>query len=872
MARIRVDGREYDVDPKLNLLDACLRLGFDLPYFCWHPAMGSVGACRQCAVKQFKDESDTKGKLVMACMTPVAEGMLISIAHPDAVAFREGVIEGLMLNHPHDCPVCDEGGECHLQDMTLMAGHTYRFTHLPKRTFRNQYLGPFLNHEMNRCIQCYRCVRFYRGYAGGTDLNAFSLNHTVFFGRAQDGVLENEFSGNLAEVCPTGVFTDRTLGAHYTRKWDQQFAPSLCPSCGVGCNISPGERYGVLRRVVTRFNPEVNGYFLCDRGRFGYEFVNSQDRIRTPALRGEPALPAHALAELARALSEAKGVVGIGSPRASLETNFALRQLTGERGFFAGLSARDLRLARIALELARGIHSPSIAEIEQSDAVLVLGEDVTNTNPRIALALRQSIRRQPERMAEQLHIPLWNDQAVGDVVQDARGPLFIASVARTRLDDIATAAYRAAPDDIARLGFAIAGAIAGTEAPSDMPETWAISRALQDARKPLVISGPGCGSEAVIRAAAAVARALIAGGRPASLALTAPEANTIGLAMMARNGLESALDALRGGTADTLVIAENDIYRRVDPRMADELLGAAAHVIVLDSLPTPTTARAEFLLPAATFAESDGTLVNYETRAQRFFQVFVPRGDIQESWRWLGGAMHPAPLWRGLDDVIASLAANLPELAGIVNAAPPASFRMACEKIPRQPHRYSGRTAMLANITMHEPAPPPDPDSPLAFSMEGYPQEVPAPLRPFAWLPGWNSVRAWNRIPQDPERRYGVLLSTTNGASGDRQEAPGRFQPRPGEWLFAPLHHIFGSEELSMRAPAVASLAPAPYVAVRDGFDPGTEVEVECGGTALRLPVRLLPELPEGVAGLPSGLPGLPFLELPAWGRIRRAR
>ena len=202
MATVYIDNKPYQMNPDQNLLHGCLSLGLKLPYFCWHPALGSVGACRQCAVKQFKDEHDEHGKIVMSCMTPAAEGTRISIDDAEAAAFRAGIIEGLMLNHPHDCPVCDEGGECHLQDMTVMTGHDYRRYEFDKRTFRNQNLGPLVNHEMNRCIQCYRCVRYYRDYAGGDDLNAFASRNTVFFGRHEDGVLENEFSGNLVEICP----------------------------------------------------------------------------------------------------------------------------------------------------------------------------------------------------------------------------------------------------------------------------------------------------------------------------------------------------------------------------------------------------------------------------------------------------------------------------------------------------------------------------------------------------------------------------------------------------------------------------------------------------------------------------------------------
>ena len=239
MAKIVVDGIEYEVNPDNNLLHECLSQGLDLPYFCWHPCMGSVGACRQCAVKQYRDADDEEGLLVMACMTPATDGTIISINNETAKSMRERVIESLMISHPHDCPVCEEGGECHLQDMTLMSGHNYRRYDKNKVTHRNQYLGPFINHEMNRCITCYRCVRFYDDYAGGSDLSAQASHHHTYFGRLVDGVLESEFSGNLVEVCPTGVFTDKPFSERYTRKWDLQTGPSVCTGCAVGWNTTP---------------------------------------------------------------------------------------------------------------------------------------------------------------------------------------------------------------------------------------------------------------------------------------------------------------------------------------------------------------------------------------------------------------------------------------------------------------------------------------------------------------------------------------------------------------------------------------------------------------------------------------------------------
>jgi NADH-quinone oxidoreductase subunit G len=902
VATIYIDGKAYPADPAHNLLHVCLSLGLDLPYFCWHPALGSVGACRQCAVKQFKDAGDTQGRVVMACMTPAEDGTRISIEDREARAFRESVIEWLMANHPHDCPVCDEGGECHLQDMTVMTGHTYRRHRFKKRTFRNQYLGPFINHEMNRCIQCYRCVRFYRDYAGGRDLHAFAAHDHVYFGRHQDGVLESGFSGNLVEVCPTGVFTDKTLRRHYTRKWDLQTAPSICVHCGIGCNTIVGERYGGIRRILNRYNGEVNGYFLCDRGRFGYEFVNDSRRIRqcyrrrAPGEQPEPITRDVAVGEIAALLAPGGRAIGIGSPRASLEANFALRALVGADRFSVGMSRRERDLAATALAALRDgpARTPTLREVELADAVLVLGEDVTNTAPMLALAVRQAVRQQPLREADRLGVPRWHDAAVRDVVQDARGPLFIVTPSHTRLDEVAVETCRAAPAEIARLGFSVAHEL-DPRAPSvpDLSGTsralaGRIARALLEAQRPLVVSGMGCGSQSVIEAAANVAWALRGVGRPAELCLAVPECNTLGLSMLGGLSLEEVWDLVQRGAADVVIVLENDLYRRADRASVERAMGAARHVIVIDHLENRTTARASLVLPAATFAEGDGTLVNNEGRAQRFVQVFVAEGDVQESWRWLSDVMtaggHPdAAGWAVLDDVVSALAAAIPALRAISGIAPPARSRIAGQKIPRQTVRFSGRTAMHADRTVHEPKPPEDPDSPLCFSMEGYPGRPPSAVIPFFWAPGWNSAQATNKFQEevrgplqggDPGRR---LLEAGDVGPLYFDRVPVPLAPLGGERLIVPLHHIFGTDELSARAPAVRERSPEPYLALRPedavslGAAAGDAVELRLEGRRDLLPVVICPSLCDGSAGLPAGLPGLEGIELPARGTVARA-
>ncbi|MFA6111590.1 MAG: NADH-quinone oxidoreductase subunit NuoG, partial [Candidatus Latescibacterota bacterium] len=838
MPTLYVDGRPGEVRAGLNLLEACLSLGYDLPYFCWHPALGSVGACRQCAVKLFRDEADTQGRIVMACMTPATEGTRVSIVDPEARSFRRSVIEWLMANHPHDCPVCDEGGECHLQDMTLMSGHLYREYRFDKRTHRNQDLGPCINHEMNRCIQCYRCVRFYRDYAGGGDLEAFASHDHVYFGRHQDGTLESEFSGNLVEVCPTGVFTDKTAKEHYTRRWDLQEAPSVCVHCGVGCSITPGERYGTLRRIRNRYHGAVNGYFLCDRGRFGYEFVNDAARVQQVLGHSEsgeqgPAGRDEVLGRLGRALASGAGVIGIGSPRATLEANFALRELVGAASFYQGAAGAEQRLTALAVRLLQqGPASvPTLREVREADAALVLGEDVTNTAPLVALALRQTVRRQPMALAARLGIPEWNDYAVRGAVQQARGPLFVAAVDATRLDDVATRTYRATPVEIARLGFAVAHALdprrpSVPDLPPDVADLAAgIATALASAARPVVVSGPSLGSEAVLAAAAAVAAALCTEPRRAGLCLTAPECNSVGAALIGGGSLDEALARAAAGGIDTVIVLENDLYRRADRAAVDALFAAVRSVVVVDHLLHETARRAEVVLPAGTFAEGDGTLVSGEGRAQRLVQVFMPEGGIQESWRWLrdvgvAAGRLPPESWPELDRLIEAMVVALPGLAGVAQTTPEASYRVAGLRIPRQSHRYSGRTAMRAHLGVREGGLPQDPDSSLAFSMEGYHGPLPAALAPQHWVPGWNSVQAVTRFQEeingplrggDPGAR---LLSPGPGGPPDGVVPPAPSDRDPGEWLAVPLYHIFGSEELSVRTPALAQRSSRPYVAL----------------------------------------------------------
>jgi NADH-quinone oxidoreductase subunit G len=860
--RISIDGRDVTVEEGRDLLTTCLEQGADVPHFCWHGALGSVGACRLCAVRVFDGPEDTQGRIEMSCMTPVREGQRVEVADPEAAEFRARVIEWLMLNHPHDCAVCEEGGACHLQDMTVLTGHHNRRARVEKRTHRNQDLGPLLTHEMNRCIACYRCTRFYRGYAGGRDLDVFGAHDRVYFGRATDGVLESPFAGNLAEICPTGVFTDKGWSRNYARRWDMNATPSVCPHCAVGCNITLFERHGSLRQVQNRYHGQINGFFLCDRGRFGPWFVASDRRIETARHQGRDIGPAEAV-DVARAMLAA-GAIGIGSPRASLEANFALRRLVGANRFFAGVGSREVALVRrIAAVLRAGpARIATLKDMETAGAALVLGEDLTGTAPRAALALRQAARGASRALAAEKGVPDWLDNAVRVAGEGRRSPIMLVTPTATDLDDIANVALRRSPDDVTAFGFAVAASLRGERV--DDADAVATARALAAAKDPLVVAGAGLGCGGPIEAAAAVAAAL---GARARIALFPPEVNSMGLALLGGDGLEGAVAALRSDPRPVVVL-ENDLFERAAAGTVEQIFDAATAVVVLDSLETRCTARADLVLPAASFAEAAGTVVNHEGRAQRGFAAI--QGAHAAPWRVLsqlgGGLFRRADgAAEVLDDVLDALAAECPDLAPAVDAAPRAASAAELGLVARSPARWSGRTASDLAGRVAGAVLTTDPDSPLAWTMEGsHGGEAPAALSTGSARAGLHSVSAAYLAQEtiggplkggDP----GALLLTAG--AGSNAAIPGTTTPKgtgtPG-LVLVPLHDPFSATETDRASDLLAARAPGPRLvlnpddAARLGLSAGDAARVD--GAPCAAPVSLDARMLPGHVGLSVSL------------------
>jgi NADH-quinone oxidoreductase subunit G len=482
--------------------------------------------------------------------------------------------------------------------------------------------------------------------------------------------------------------------------------------------------------------------------------------------------------------------------------------------------------------------------------------------------------------------------AVKELVQEAKGFLANMTLVPSQLDEIAASSMRATPDDLARLGFAIAHILNPSlpEVPGtgEMIRTKAaiISKALQQAKHPVIITGTSCWSHALIRAAFDIAAALDLNEKKAGLAFVLQECNSLGLAMMRAPSFDKAAAYAQQATNITAIILENDLYRCIPVTEADTFFNRCKHIIVLDTLHNRTTEKAHVLIPAATFAEADGTFVNNEARAQQSYQVFMPANkEIRESFKWLseikafqttagnGHDKHP-------DDLLQTLENRFPQFAGISKVAPAHDFRIHGARIPRESHRYSGRTAMTANLAVSEPKPLQDDDSSLSYTMEGYRGLPPAPLIPFFWAPGWNSGQSVNKYQQevggilkggDPGIR---LFEQTTTPAVFYQDAPEAFIPRPDKWMLLPQYHLFGSGELSVYTAGIAALSSGPYISLsthdaeKCHAKNGDVMSVKTDGKTYKFPLSIQESLPDGIVLLPAGLRGMDALSWGSWVNI----
>lgn len=657
MPTLKIDGFEIDVERGTKVIQAAERLGIIIPRFCFHPGLGPVGACRMCAVKFV--EGPVKG-IQMSCMVDAHDGMVVSTTDEEAVDFRKHVIEWLMMNHPHDCPVCDEGGECLLQDMTESGSHGIRRYLGKKRTYRDQYLGVFIQHEMNRCIQCWRCRRFYQEFAGYRDLGALQIAYRTYFGRAADGQLESPFSGNLLDICPTGVYTDKP--SRFTgRRWDFKRGPSLCIHCSLGCHIITSARYRDIVRMEARFSESVNGYFICDRGRYGFDYANHPERPRQARIRTEEVSVDSAIQTAAQKIlkireeSGPEAIACVGSTRSCLENQAMLTRICRIQGWNEPTYFETPAIAKKvkrAMERFDERLAVSMREMEKADFILTVGADPVNEAPMLTLAMRQAFR---------------NGATV--VVIDPR-PVFLPftfehlAVAPDDLESSLTALIRGAVERSAaeKIGeeavqFYEAAAAEYPDAPLK-DRIAKIEQNLKHSRYPVIICGTTVVRETTPALAADSALLLHAAKDRAGLFYVMPEANAFGAALLSsdESSVIEVIESIERGRVKALILVEADpFWSFPDHQRLRQAIDKLDLFLVMDYLPSFAVRLAHLFFPTQTLFEMDTSFVNQEGRVQfatsahfggipisqisagdhppRVFKSDIPGGEPEPAWK-----------------------------------------------------------------------------------------------------------------------------------------------------------------------------------------------------------------------------------------------
>jgi len=690
-----IDGREVRATEGEMLHDAAKRGDVEIPVFCYEPKLGEpVGACRMCLV-----EIEGIPKLQTSCSTPVRDGMVVHTRTDQVKHAQSAVVEFLLVNHPLDCPVCDKGGECPLQDISMGWGPGKSRMTDQKRHFEKPIeLSPLVAIDRERCILCYRCVRFSQEVAEDEQLQLLERGDRTFVGTFDDRPYVAPFHGNITDLCPVGALTSYTYRFR-ARPWDIEQAGSVCTLCPSQCNVSFTVRDEQVKRVVSRDNAEVDDGWLCDRGRYGFEMFNAEERVRAPRLRGGAEVSwEDAIGKASEALRAGGGATAAIVGDASNEEGHLVQRVVREALGSPHVDSRPSRGA--SAEAQRRLDAPELGirvrDIDDAGAILVLGTDLLHSSPILDLRVRKAIRRNGAKLA-------------------------VATEAPTTLDGGAAAVARYAPGQVASFVAELVGAVADTASSLTTrrnddgglsPDASSSSRAkrseavsatadvLRGADRVVVIWGDRVGREgdaaiqallelsAVLKLEASDGSGLLevpsfanarglreAGCLPDAgpgLTLAPLTANTTANGASVGRPTEEIRAALESGELKTVLLFGVDPLRDFPDTAAwDRALTAADHVICFSTFETATTAKASVVFPLETHAEKDGTVTHPDGRLQRVRPSAPRPGDIRPNW----GVLAEMSLALGHDTGVSSqpsafeaLTEAVPFYAGITDA------------------------------------------------------------------------------------------------------------------------------------------------------------------------------------------------------------
>jgi NADH-quinone oxidoreductase subunit G len=565
LVTLTIDGQQVSVPKGTLIVEAAKQAHIEIPVFCYHHKLNPVGACRLCLV----EISPGPPRPGAACITPVGEGMVVKTNSAMAVAARADILEYELVNHPLDCPVCDKGGECPLQDYTFRHGFPTSRVDGPRLHFQKPIpLSDRIALDRERCVLCYRCTRYYDEIAWEQELTAEQRGVESYIASQFDQPLQSIFSGNIIDLCPVGALTSR-VWRFESRPWDMDHTASVCSRCSVGCSVSLWQRRNQLVRVTSHQNDAIDEGWICDRGRFEYTQVNRPDRLRVPRVAGADSTWDGALEALTDGLKGRR--IGISLPR----------DVTNEELFLLGrLVAGPWQGARVALEGRTTLPAPDaetlpIAEIDRCRAVVVVASDTAEDVPIVNLRVKKAVSKLGARLVvvhpDQLDLDRWPQAA--------------------------HVAYE--PGGAARAVRGLAGHPLLAEGPV------------------AILWGDGRGSEDATALGAAVAElARAVGGRSMPLYRATNERGALAA------GLARTVDDLDGC----------DAVLCWGPPAPGRIPASARFVAVWDTEVRPGHGRPDVVLPAASFAETQGSYTNLEGRVQFLRPPLRLDEPLREGW------------------------------------------------------------------------------------------------------------------------------------------------------------------------------------------------------------------------------------------------
>lgn len=618
MVEIELDGKKVEVAPGSMVMHAAEKAGTYIPHFCYHKKLSIAANCRMCLV-----DVEKAPKPLPACATPVTQGMIVRTKSEKAIKAQQSVMEFLLINHPLDCPICDQGGECQLQDLAVGYGGTGSRYDEEKRVVPHKDVGPLISmEEMTRCIHCTRCVRFGQEVAGVMELGMVNRGEHSEITTVIGDTVDSELSGNMIDLCPVGALTSKPF-RYSARTWELSRRKSVSPHDSTGANLIVQVKNHKVMRVVPFENEAINECWIADRDRFSYEALNSDERLTQPMIKqgGEWKTVdwQTALEYVANGLKQIKeqhGADSIGalvSPHSTLEELFLTGQLL--RGI--GSDNIDWRLRNAQFNAAEGVRwlGTSIASLSDLQAALVVGSNLRKDHPLFAQRIRQATKKGCQVFALNAKVYDWAMPVTASVVA--------AQDWAQALADIAAAVAQAK------------GVAAPVAAQSNV-EAQAIAQALVAGERKAVLLGNAAAHHAQAEELLVLAN-WIAEQTGASVGYLTEAANTVGAqwvkAQPQADGLNAA-QMIAGGLKAAILLNNEPAFDSAAGHQALQGLNKSEMVVTL----SPFKANLEIsdvLLPIAPFTETSGSFVNAEGRVQSFHAVVKPLGEARPAWKVL---------------------------------------------------------------------------------------------------------------------------------------------------------------------------------------------------------------------------------------------